>query len=90
MDGQTVRQTQTDTERKTDRQTDMLGEANVCTSAIFSTNTKEWILYYISRPHTFKIRLNKTQIGPMSVVCPVRAAQNSLDNPVRITDLLYG
>ena len=78
------------TDRQTDRQTDMLGEANVCTSPIFNTNTKEWIPYYSSRPQTFKTRINKTHAGPMSVVSPVRATQHTLDNPIRVTDLLYG
>ena len=84
MDGRT------DGERETDRQTYMLGEANICASAIFNTNTKEWILYCSSRSNTFKIRMNKTYVDPMSVVSPLRAAQHSLDNPIHVTDLLYG
>ena len=34
--------------------------------------------------------MDKTYVGPISVVSPVRAAQHSLDNPVHVTDLLYG
>jgi hypothetical protein len=78
------------TDGRTDREKDMLGETNVCTSAIFNTNKKEWIVYYSSRSNNFKIRMNKTHVGPMSVVSPVRATQHSLDNPVHVTDLSCG